>query len=267
MVPALEPEPGTPTDPDLQRLLAAQRRAWALVAEAQARAIVAPGRTESEASRRIHALARDMFGVRRHWHKRIVRSGPNTLLPYREDPPDRVLLEDDIAFLDLGPVFGDWEADVGVTLVLGDDAVKHRLARDTEAVWRGAKAWADATAEATAAGLHHEVARRAAGLGWKLGGSHVGHLVGRFPHERIEGDGLANYLHPGNPRLLREAGPDGRPRRWILEVHLVDPSRGIGGFFEQMLDTPDGEGGVAGRPTRQATLTGGASGPSPPDAA
>jgi len=25
----------------------------------------------------------------RHWHKRIVRAGPNTLQPYAQNPPDR----------------------------------------------------------------------------------------------------------------------------------------------------------------------------------
>ncbi|MGW1618760.1 Imm21 family immunity protein [Streptomyces sp. NPDC002172] len=40
----------------------------------------------------------ELFGTTRHWHKRIVRSGPNTLKPYRENPPDRVIAADDIVF-------------------------------------------------------------------------------------------------------------------------------------------------------------------------
>ena len=65
-----------------------------------------------------------MFGVSRHWHKRIVRAGPNTLQPYRENPPDRVIGADDIVFCDFGPIFEEWEADFGRTFVLGDDPVK-----------------------------------------------------------------------------------------------------------------------------------------------
>ena len=44
---------------------------------------------EVEASNAIRDLAAEMFGVSRHWHKRIVRAGPNTLQPYAQNPPDR----------------------------------------------------------------------------------------------------------------------------------------------------------------------------------
>jgi hypothetical protein len=69
-----------------------------------------------------------MFGPTRHWHKRIVRSGPNTLFPYQKNPPDRIIDVDDIVFADFGPVFEAFEADLGRTYVLGGDPVKHRLA-------------------------------------------------------------------------------------------------------------------------------------------
>jgi hypothetical protein len=54
-----------------------------------------------------------MYGISRYWHKRIVRAGRNTLAPYDENPPDLTVGEDDIVFLDLGPVFEQWEADSG----------------------------------------------------------------------------------------------------------------------------------------------------------
>ena len=88
------------------------------------------GTTDKEASVAIHDLAADLFGVTRHWHKRIVRSGPHTLLPYKEDPPDRVIEDDDIVFTDFGPVFDAWEADLGRTYVIGDDPHKLRLRDD-----------------------------------------------------------------------------------------------------------------------------------------
>ena len=60
-----------------------------------------------------------MYGISRYWHKRIVRAGRNTLAPYDENPPDLTVGEDDIVFLDLGPVFEEWEADFGRTFVVG----------------------------------------------------------------------------------------------------------------------------------------------------
>lgn len=85
------------------RLLDAQDKAVALFAEVQARGLVAPGVRETEASNAIRDLAAEMFGVSRFWHKRIVRAGANTLQPYKENPPDRVIGDDDIVFCDFGP--------------------------------------------------------------------------------------------------------------------------------------------------------------------
>ena len=116
-----------------KRLLDAQAKAAELFAAIEARGLIAAGVGERTASDAIRDLAADMFGVSRFWHKRIVRAGPNTLQPYRLNPPDRVLRADDIAFCDFGPIFEEWEADFGRTFVLGDDPVKRRL-RDARAV-------------------------------------------------------------------------------------------------------------------------------------
>jgi hypothetical protein len=59
------------------RLLDAQARAAELFAAIEPRGIIAPGVRETEASDAIRDLAAEMFGVSRHWHKRIVRAGPN----------------------------------------------------------------------------------------------------------------------------------------------------------------------------------------------
>jgi Xaa-Pro dipeptidase len=72
-----------------------------------------PSAKESEINQSIYALAGSMYGISRYWHKRIVRAGRNTLAPYDENPPDLTVGEDDIVFLDLGPVFEQWEADSG----------------------------------------------------------------------------------------------------------------------------------------------------------
>jgi Xaa-Pro aminopeptidase len=100
-----------------QELLAAQIKAEDLFAEIVACNMVSAGKLESELTAEIHALAQSRFGVRRHWHKRIARSGPNTLLTYHDPDSDRRIGNDDIVYLDLGPVFEAWEADFGRTYV------------------------------------------------------------------------------------------------------------------------------------------------------
>ncbi|MFJ1866483.1 M24 family metallopeptidase [Streptomyces sp. NPDC088097] len=217
-------------------LVEAQRKAEALFAEVEARGIVAPGAGEREVSDRVRDLANEMFGTTKHWHKRIVRSGPHTLFPYRENPPDRLIGEDDIAFADFGPIFEEYEADFGRTFVLGGDPHKLRLRDDLPEVFAAGREAFRADPGITGAQLHAEMARLAAGAGWTLGGWHAGHLVGEFPHESIEGAHEDSYVTPANNTPLRRTDRAGRRCHWILEVHLTDPERGYGGFYEQLLD-------------------------------
>src|SRR6185437_3367229 len=128
-------------------------RAMAMFDEVGARGVIAAGQSEQAASDRIRDLANEMFGKTRRWHKRIVRSGPHTLFPYRENPPDRVIEADDIVFADFGPIFEEFAADLGRTYVLG--------------------------------------------------GRHAGHLVGEFPHEKVDGADIESYIAPGNTTPMR----------------------------------------------------------------
>lgn len=221
-----------------EQLLAAEARASALFDAVVETGIIRPGITDKEASREITALAAERFGVEKHWHKRIVRSGPNTLSTYRENPPDRVLTEDDIAFADFGPIFDGWEADFGRTWVIGDDPDKRRLQRDVAAVWAEGKAHFDAHPDLTGEELYRAVVALAAARGWTFGHVHCGHLVGEFPHEDPPGGREERDLMVGNHDPIRSLDPDGRLRHWILEIHLVDRAKGIGAFHEQLLTLP-----------------------------
>jgi Xaa-Pro dipeptidase len=218
----------------------AEQKALQLFTVAAERGLIAPHQTEKELNTRMYDLAFELFGIRKFWHKRIVRSGPNTLLPYKENPPDLLIGEDDILFFDFGPVFEDWEADVGKTYVIGNDPLKHKLAADTEAVWYEAQAFYRQHADTlTGAQLYAQVAQLARQYGWGFGNVHCGHLIGQFPHEVIEGEKKINYLHPENHILLSAPGQSGK-RYWILEIHLVDTERQIGGFFEQIMNLEEG---------------------------
>ncbi|MEV4946746.1 M24 family metallopeptidase [Streptomyces sp. NPDC053755] len=217
-------------------LVEAQRKAVALFAEVEARGLVAPGSGEREVSDRIRDLANEMFGTTRHWHKRIVRSGPHTMHPYKENPPDRIIGEEDIAFADFGPIFEEYEADFGRTFVFGNDPVKHRLRDDLVPVFDAGRRAFRADPEITGRRLYAEVERAGSERGWTLGGWHAGHLVGEFPHETIDGATAESYITPDNDQPLRRTDRAGRRCHWILEIHLVDTSRGFGGFHEQLLD-------------------------------
>ena len=216
-------------------LLTAEAKAVELFEEVERLGLIAAGRRDREVSDLIRDLAGEMFGVRRFWHKRIVRSGPHTLQPYRANPLDRVIEPDDIVFCDFGPIFEEWEADFGRTFVLGDDPVKHRLRDDLPRIFDAGRRYFQQHPDITGEQLFEEVLRLTAQAGWEYGGPHAGHLVGEFPHERINGDEYEYYITRGSTEPMRRLDRMERQCHWILEIHLVDRSRGIGGFYEQLL--------------------------------
>ena len=218
------------------RLLDAQAKAVALFAAVEADGIIAPGVLETAASNEIRDLAAEMFGVSRHWHKRIVRAGVNTLEPYKENPPDRAIAADDIVFLDFGPIFEAWEADFGRTFVVGDDPVKLRLRDALPVVWEAGRRHFAADPDITGEQLYDFMVAEAERAGWEFGGTIAGHLVGEFPHEVIAGDKIESYIARGNTTPMRRLDAVGLACHWILEVHLVDRERQIGGFHEELLD-------------------------------
>lgn len=216
-------------------LVKAEQKAAALFAHIETTGMVQPGKTEKELNAEIYALARDMFGVKKHWHKRIVRAGKNTLEPYRENPPNLVLQEDDILFFDFGPVFEQWEADFGRTYVIGHNPDKLRLAHDVKSAWHACKQWFDAQPEVTGAALYAQAVAEAQRLGWEFGANIAGHLIGKFPHEKLDPRQRDNYICAANKQSMALPDKSGKLRHWILEIHLVDREKQIGGFFEQLL--------------------------------
>jgi Xaa-Pro aminopeptidase len=221
-----------------QALIEAQNKAEALFDAVVASGMIRAGRLEGELSQDIYDLAAERFGVRRHWHKRIVRAGSNTMLGYSVESPERRIEADDVVFLDLGPVFDSWEADFGRTYALGSDPAKHRLVSDIGVAFRKGKELYEKTPGLTCGELYDFVAGLATTSGWEFGAPTAGHLIGHFPHERLPSDPKRFSIRPGNGQLLREPDAQGNPRHWILEIHFVDRARQIGGFCEELLTVP-----------------------------
>jgi Xaa-Pro dipeptidase len=215
-------------------LAAAQQKAEELFAAVVSDGLIKAGMLESELSKEIHALANRRFGVRRHWHKRVVRCGENTVLTYHDKPLDRRIAVDDVVYLDFGPLFEEWEADFGRAYVLGADPRKHQLVRDIAAAFRKGKQRFLADPALTAGALYDYVCALAGDNGWRFGAKTAGHLIGRFPHESAGEAGRFSIRH-GNSLNLREPDATGAPRHWILEIHFIDEARAFGGFFEELL--------------------------------
>jgi hypothetical protein len=219
-------------------LIAAEEKALALLDAIEAAGLIRAGRSEREIELDIRTLAAEAFGIERHWHKRIVRTGPNTLATAGDNPPIRVVGEDDIVFLDLGPVFDHWEADVGRSYAMGSDPRKHALCRDLPILFDAVKQRFDGDPDITGAALYTFACDAAARAGWTFGGEIAGHIVAEFPHARLPGRKQDHHISPDNPDPMRKPDAHGRARHWILEIHLVSPDRQYGGFYERLLDGP-----------------------------
>ncbi len=217
------------------KLLWAENVALQLLKAVEDRQLIRPGKSDQELNVEVFQLASELFGITKHWHKRIVRSGANTLLPYDENPPHLLLQEDDILFFDFGPIIGDWEADLGRTYVIGNDPEKLKLKNDVEKAWLETKNWFDQQTNVKASELFQFAVQKANELGWEFGGEIAGHLIGEFPHERLAPGSFQLYVHPENHHDMFSPDANGNKRHWILEMHLVNREHKIGGFFEQLL--------------------------------
>jgi Xaa-Pro aminopeptidase len=205
----------------LDAIRRAQAETWrALDAIAAA---IRPGMRESEAQAlgagilARHALDPD-------WHPLLIRFGPNTLKIFSDKGEgDPVLGDDDIYFIDMGPVFLGHEGDAGATYVTGNDpemaacaaAVKTLFDR-VSAIWRQGGVGGIA--------LYEAAAREAEAMGWVLNLEIKGHRVSDYPHRALPPGGQLGTLDqvPG-------------PGLWILEIQIRHPTRPFGAFFEDLL--------------------------------
>lgn len=226
--------------PQKQALIEAEQKAVLLFDEIENRNLIQAGKTEKELNTEVFDLAFELFGIKKYWHKRIVRAGKNTLLPYRENPPNLTLQKDDILFFDFGPIFEDWEADFARTYVIGNDPMKLKLQQDVETAWQECKAWFDQQTELTGAELFNYCVDLAPKYGWEFGGVIAGHIIGNFPHEdlggNMEGADVINHIHPNNHTSMFDLNQKGEPKIWILEIHFIDRKLEIGGFVERLLN-------------------------------
>src|SRR5258707_1188387 len=85
-----------------------------------------PGMAEEQAVAEGRSILKKM-GLLRGWHGIKVRFGANTLKVFSEpSEPGVILQEDDIFFVDIGPVWRNWEGDAGDTFVVGQNGEMQR---------------------------------------------------------------------------------------------------------------------------------------------
>ena len=201
-------------------MLEARRRAIAAV-QSLANHVV-PGLTEEEGL----DLARRALcehGFEADWVAPYLRFGTNTLKRYAEpSEPGVALGEDDVWFVDVGPLWQDHEADYAETFAVGGDPARHRLVRDVRDIFEHtARRWRET--RATGMELYRQAAADAASLGWELDPEMAGHRLGEYPHAAV---------HDGT---LAKAGFTPSSGLWMLEIQLRHPDLPYSAFFEDLL--------------------------------
>jgi Xaa-Pro aminopeptidase len=223
------------TDPR-QKLNTAEQKAKDWFRAIEERGLIVPGKSEKQLVDEMIQIAKDDFGISDHWHKKIVRTGINTLQPFIADPPDLMIKEDDILFFDFHPIFDGWEADLGRTYVLEDDPLKKKLVADIEAAWQEANDWYFKQESLTGAEFFNYVNELTKRYGYEFGNAIAGHIIGHYPHEQPDDpNDLCLDVHPDNHQNILQLDKNGNKRHWILELHFVDRANKIGAFFEQLL--------------------------------
>jgi methionyl aminopeptidase len=183
---------------------------------------VQPGMAEEQAK----AIARDILGdmgMRRGWHHIIVRCGTNTTKDFMErSEPGVVLAENDIFFVDIGPIYEDTEGDAGETFVFGDDPDHLRAKKEVRLIWDEVRdTWF--AERITGKELYDHATEVAASFGWKLNMDLSGHRLSDFPHSAHYDGPLAEVTFRPNPNL------------WVLEIAIAHPERTFGAFYEDLL--------------------------------
>ena len=151
--------------PDSERraaLEAAEARALQMFTAIEDAGLVRAGVSERQVEDEIKALALEKFGVTTHWHRRIVRSGPNSITTAGEHPPVRDIEDGDIVYLDLGPVFEGWEADIGKSYALDDHPRKNALVAELPRQFERMQAHYRAHPDITGAALYDFAVKSAA---------------------------------------------------------------------------------------------------------
>jgi len=163
------------------------------------------------------------LGIEKKWHKNRIRFGRNTLLSF-SDPSDtrRQLQDNDIFFIDLGPIWKNHESDVGKTFVLGNDVEMHRCQKDVEEIFYELREqWLHK--KLSGAELYAAAEVSAKSRGWVLNLDLAGHRIGDFPHALWHKGSLKDFVQ--SPQELL----------WVLEVQIRHPTKEWGAFFEDIL--------------------------------
>jgi len=180
------------------------------------------GMTEEDGVRIIEELCVN-FGIEKLWHPHRFRIGKNTTKSFREkSEPNIKLLDNDIYFIDIGPVVDGHEADYGQTFTVGQNLEFAHCQKSVKEIFNELKTlWKEQ--EITGSDLYERGEALAHEKGYILNTKMAGHRLGDFPHALFYKGSLSNFEKKPIDKL------------WILEILIRHPKKNFGAFFEDIL--------------------------------
>ena len=180
------------------------------------------GMNEDEGNFVVKTILTEM-GSLKSWHKGFIRFGANTLKGFSDkSEPGLCLQPDDIYFIDIGPVWGEYEGDGGDTFAVGNNSEMVRCAQDVKTVFRlTSEAWKNSGLSGKE--LYAFADQTAKNLGWTLNLGIDGHRLSEFPHAVYYRGGLAEVEFKPTSNL------------WMLEIQIRHPTLPFGAFYEDLL--------------------------------
>lgn len=183
--------------------------------------LIRPGMTEEDAYGLFKELCQK-YPVEKQWHPPKLRFGPNSLCNFKDVSVPHILKEEDIFFIDIGPVIDGHEADYGESFVVGSIYEQRLICDVSKKVFNEvADFWK--LERCTGEELYHFAKERAESYGYILNMGSDGHRIGDFPHHI--------HFKGGMP----ETDEGLVPNAWILEIHLYNREKTFGAFFEDLL--------------------------------
>jgi methionyl aminopeptidase len=183
--------------------------------------LIRPGMQEADA----HRMYKDLCtkkGITKQWHPPKLRFGPNTLKNFSEVSEPWTLQEDDLFFIDIGPVIDGHEADYGETFSVGSSFDYKHIADSAQKLFHSVSEYQNAS-PVRGQKLYEYADKKARELGYHLNMGSDGHRIGDFPHQ---------IFFKGS---LPECEETVIPNAWILEIHLWSPDKKFGAFYEDVL--------------------------------
>lgn len=177
------------------------------------------------------ALVKDVFkelDVTKFWHPTKFRMGSDTTKTFRDLPDENLKCQDqDMVFIDIGPVIENHEADFGRTVVLNKANANLnpnyvKLAKASEIIFRETEQHWKQTG-ATGIKLFEFAQHKTSEFGYRLDHRMAGHRLGDFPHQLYSKHKLFEFEQNPVKNI------------WVLEIHIVDDKNQRGSFYEDIM--------------------------------